>query len=266
MRTPSPETVVPEVSPALLGAFLRYVEPYVRRHFHALRLARAGALPRIASEEPLVVYLNHPSWWDPLVGLVLAHRLFPGRQHFGPIKAGALSRYSFFGKLGFFGVEPGTARGARRFLAISQAILARPGGTLWITPGGRFGDPRERPVHLASGLGHLAQRMRSGGALLPLALEYPFWEERFPEALARFGEPLDPGELRLGAEDWTALLADRLGATQDALAADALTREAARFETVLGGNAGVGGVYDLWRRLRARARGESFRREHGAQG
>ncbi len=265
MSRPELDVAVPKVSPALLGAFLRYVEPYVRRHFHALRLARAGVLPRIAPEEPLVVYLNHPSWWDPLVCLILARRLFPERQHFAPIDAGALRRYSFFGKLGFFGVEPGTARGARRFLAVSQAILARPRGTLWITPGGRFGDPRERPVHLASGLGHLAHRMRSG-VLLPLALEYPFWEERFPEALARFGESIDLGELRLGAEDWTALLADRLGATQDALAADALGRDPARFEALLGGNAGVGGVYDLWRRWKARARGESFRREHGAEG
>jgi 1-acyl-sn-glycerol-3-phosphate acyltransferase len=265
MSRPQRDAAVPEVSPALLGAFRRYVEPYVRRHFHAVRLARSEALSQIAPGEPLIVYLNHPSWWDPLLGLVLAHRLFPERRHFGPIEAQALTRYSFFGKLGFFGVEPGTAGGARRFLSTSQAILARPGGTLWITPGGRFGDPRERPVRLASGLGHLARRLRSG-ALLPLALEYPFWEERFPEALARFGEPIDIGELRLGADDWTALLADRLGATQDALAADALGRDPARFEPLLGGNAGVGGVYDLWRRWKARARGESFRREHGVEG
>jgi len=264
MSRPELDVALPKVSPALLGAFLRYVEPYVRRHFHALRLARAGVLPRIGPEQPLVIYLNHPSWWDPLLCLILARRLFPERQHFAPIDAGALRRYSFFGKLGFFGVEPGTARGARRFLAVSQAILACPGGTLWITPGGQFGDPRERPVHLASGLGHLAHRMRSG-ILLPLALEYPFWEERFPEALARFGEPLDALEVNFPADDWTALLADRLGATQDALAADALGREAVRFETLLGGKAGVGGVYDLWRRWKARARGESFRREHGAQ-
>jgi 1-acyl-sn-glycerol-3-phosphate acyltransferase len=257
-----PEPAVPEVSVALLGAFRRYVEPYVRRHFHALRLARAGAIPRLTLDQPLVVYLNHPSWWDPLVCLVLAHRLFPERHHFAPIEASALTRYAFFGKLGFFGVEPGTARGARRFLRTSQAILARPGGTLWITPGGRFGDPRERPVPLASGLGHLAPRMRSG-LLLPLAVEYPFWEERFPEALARFGEPLDTAEVSLCAADWTSLLADRLGASQDALAEDALGREAARFETLLGGAAGVGGIYDLWRRFKARLHGESFRREHG---
>ena len=34
---------VPEVKTALLGAFRHYVEPYLRRHFHTLRLARTEA-------------------------------------------------------------------------------------------------------------------------------------------------------------------------------------------------------------------------------
>jgi hypothetical protein len=43
-----------------------------------------------------------------------------------------------------------------------------------------------------------------------------------------------------------------------------MERDAAQFEVLVGGRAGVGGVYDLWRRLRARLRGEAFRSEHGA--
>ncbi|HTQ78555.1 MAG TPA: lysophospholipid acyltransferase family protein, partial [Thermoanaerobaculia bacterium] len=243
----------PEVSHRLLRGFMRYVEPYLRRHFHAVRLARTGAPPLLAQDEPLVIYLNHPSWWDPLIGLLLSQRLFPERRHYSPIQAEALTRYAFFARLGFFGLEPGTVHGARRFLAISEDLLSQ-GGTLWLTPGGRFSDPRERPAPLAPGLGHLAARLRRG-TLLPLAVEYPFWEERFPEALLRFGEPFvlgSPDGAARTAQGWTELLAARLAATQDALAKDAVSREASRFETLLGGRAGVGGVYDLWRRLKAR--------------
>jgi hypothetical protein len=99
---------------------------------------------------------------------------------------------------------------------------------------------------------------------LPLALEYPFWEERFPEALARFGAPLsvpladpDPGIA-------LACFADHLAAAQDALAADARRRNRDAFEVLIGGAAGVGGFYDLWRRVKAFFRGERFRAEHGA--
>jgi hypothetical protein len=47
------------------------------------------------------------------------------------------------------------------------------------------------------------------------------------------------------------------------LAAAALRRDPAAFETLLGGKTGVGGVYDLWRRLKAFFRGERFRSAHG---
>ncbi len=50
--------------------------------------------------------------------------------------------------------------------------------------------------------------------------------------------------------------------TQDHLAEEARRRDPAAFITVVGGTAGVGGIYDSWRRLRAAIRGESFHPEH----
>jgi 1-acyl-sn-glycerol-3-phosphate acyltransferase len=265
----SPGGNTPRVSPLLLSLFSRYAQGYLARHFHTVRLSRAGFPDRtLVRGRPVVVYLNHPSWWDPLIGMLLALSLFPDRRHFSPIDAAALGKYKFFERLGFFGIEPGTARGARRFLTVAQEILGGPqsgDACLWITAGGRFADPRERPVRLQAGLGHLASRLRDV-VLLPLALEYPFWEERFPEALARFGEPVSIGDADLSPEEWTALLEEKLAAAQDTLAAEALTRDPVAFEILLGGSAGVGGVYDTWRRLRSYLRGERFRPEHGARG
>jgi hypothetical protein len=100
---------------------------------------------------------------------------------------------------------------------------------------------------------------------LPLALEYAFWEERTPEALERFGPPIPlggPGRSSSPAE-WTARFERALEATQDELAVDAISRDPARFETMLRGSAGVGGWYDAWRRFRAVARGRRFVAEHG---
>lgn len=253
----------PAVSPLLVAMFGRYCERYLGRHFHAVRLSKTQRPDPIAlSGKPLIVYFNHPSWWDPLICLQLAAQLFPDRAHYGPIDAGALTRYRFFEKLGFFGVEPGTSRGARRFLEASLDILARPRTALWIAAEGRFTDPRERPVRLRSGISHLAARVREA-VLLPLALEYPFWEERTPEALARFGEEIATGDADLAAAGWAPILEQGLTRALDTLAAEALARDTSRFEVLLGGEAGVGGVYDGWRRLKARLRGEPFRAAHG---
>jgi 1-acyl-sn-glycerol-3-phosphate acyltransferase len=207
--------------------------------------------------------MNHPSWWDPLIGAVLA-RLFPERTHFAPMEAHALARYNLFDKLGFYGVEQGTARGGIAFLRTTLAILSQPNSAVWIAAQGAFTDARVRPPRLRPGIGHVVARMKEG-IILPLALEYPFWDEKSPEALARFGEPISiETSPYLSAEQWVARIEASLETAQDALLADALSRNPRLFETLLEGKIAIGGVYDRWRRFWAWLRNEPFQAEHSA--
>jgi 1-acyl-sn-glycerol-3-phosphate acyltransferase len=258
----APDIALPVVSPWLLRLFLLYARRYMQRSFHAVRLLRDGQPPQLP-DQPLVVYCNHPSWWDPLLCLFLAQYYFPARAHYGPMDAEALARYRFLTRLGFFGLATGTRQSAATLLRVGQALAQRPQTALWITPQGQFTDPRQRPVRFRPGLGHLARRL-STVAFVPLALEYPFWYERLPEALACFGDAVLVDQLPLRrATDWTALLARQLEATQDRLAEAARQQAWEHFETLLHGRVGVGGVYDLWRRLRAWQRGDAFQPDHG---
>jgi hypothetical protein len=103
---------------------------------------------------------------------------------------------------------------------------------------------------------------------VPLALEYVFWEERFPEILLRFGEAIPVASARQWARAaGTERFAQRLEATQDALAREACRRDPADFATVWRGRVGVGGMYDAWCALRAywRGEGQTFRRAHRAE-
>jgi len=240
-----------EIAPLSMPAFRRLGERELSRHFHAVRLSRAQR-PELtaARERPLVIYLNRSSWWDPLACLRLASHLLPNRRHYAPIDQATLGRHALFSRLGFFAVDPASARGARRFLEVATRILDQPGATLWVTAGTALADPRERPVKLQAGLGHLAVRMRHG-VLLPLALEYPYWNEPLPEALARFGEEVAVEDAGMRAHGWSEVLADRLEAAQDALAAEAVTRDAACFEVLQGAGEGAGAaLHDTWQRLR----------------
>lgn len=252
----------PRRSPTLLRIFVRYARWYVGRQFHRVRISR-GAAPPDVGDEPLVVFVNHAAWWDPLICLLLDQHFFPHRESSAPIDARALNQYRFFERLGFFGVEQGTRRGAVTFLRTAEALLSRPRATLWLTPQGRFADVRERPVRFAAGLGHLACRLPHA-VYLPVAIEYPFWEESRPEALVRFGEPLTlpPG---IQPDEASGRLESALAAAQDALAGESLLRRPELFTPLLEGGAGVGGIYDLWRRLRAYLTGREFRPEHGTK-
>jgi 1-acyl-sn-glycerol-3-phosphate acyltransferase len=264
MSVTSQHNAIPRRSPALFRLFRWYARRYVARHFHAVRVSRTGLLPELPSR-PVVVVLNHPSWWDPLIALILSGSMPDCRVHHAPIEAIGLAQYPFLARIGFFGFESGTAAGATRFLRTSLSILARPEAVLWITAQGAFVDPRERPTVLMSGIGHLAHRMREG-IILPLAIEYPFWNDRCPEVLVRFGRAIEIDSGRTGSpREWTSLTEQSLQASLDTLADEAKARDPAAFTTLIGGTAGVGGVYDVWRRLRARLGGTTFHPEHAAR-
>jgi 1-acyl-sn-glycerol-3-phosphate acyltransferase len=177
--------------------------------------------------------------------------------------AAALSKYSFFARIGAFGIDPSTRRGAANFLATSRGILATDGASLWITAQGEFSDPRSRPVELRRGVAHLIRNLERG-RVVPLAVEYPFWNERAPEALARFGPSLHlADEPDRSTEEWNATLTARLTETMNALADEAISRDPNRFRTLVLGRAGVGGLYDRWRRVKAWSRGRTFDPAHG---
>ena len=266
IRTSNSPDRVPAISRLLLRWFTWYSRRYIRRHFHSLRISLAG-LPPDTSGLPLVLYSNHASWWDALVCLVTKQQFFPAHAAFAPIDAAMLKRYRMFGKLGFFGVEQRSRRGGIHFLRTAEAILKSPQALLAVTPQSRFADVRERPVQFGAGLGHLAKRVERA-LFVPVALEYAFWEERLPEILMRFGEPVQVRREHSAAFDakyWTRLFEQKLAETQDALALETQRRDGNAFLMVLRGGAGQGGIYDVWQWLNARLRGEPFRKEHGSQ-
>ncbi|MDR7038377.1 1-acyl-sn-glycerol-3-phosphate acyltransferase [Methylobacterium sp. BE186] len=260
---------VPEpgpVSPLLWRFMVAYFDRFLRRHLNAVRLARWGRPDGAAHPGPIVVYCNHPAWWDAVTLILLGARLFPGRIHHAPFDADALERYAVFRRMGAFGVDLDSRRGAAQFLSASRAILGRPGRMLWITAQGRFADVRARPLGLRPGVARLPE-IAPDALVLPLALEYAFWEERGAEAFAAFGTPIPAADLlALPRPARLARLEADLGATLDRLSADVIAREPGRFVGLVSGAKGVGGVYDSWRRLRALMAGRRFDAAHRAAG
>lgn len=245
-------------SPRLFWLFGYYLRWYFHRRFHAVRLSRSGV--PAPSSGPLIVYSNHPSWWDPALYIVLNAMLFPKRAGFGPMDDASLGKYGVLRRMGIFGVEQNSARGAAQFLRTSLRVLADPAAMFWITGEGHFTDFRARPVVLRPGIAHLAKRV-PGAVILPLAIEYTFWNESRPEVLVRFGPPVDTARDRSVAE-WTAHLEHELTRTMDVLAVESMTRNPGLFRSLVHGGTGIGGVYDLYRRARAALAGRRFDPSH----
>ena len=256
MRT-SPQVRAPH--PWVSPWFSRYAANRLRNHFHRVRFLKEGSLS-VPSQLPLVIYGNHPSWWDPLVALAVKPVFFPDRDAYAPIDAGMLERYGIFKSLGFFGVERDSVRGVASFLDQAELILRRPQSLLFLTPQGRFADVRERPVQLQRGIAHLAARVPET-VFLPLAMEIAFWEESKPELLLCAGNAVSP-EPGASRSEILARLEQSLEQAMDRLAAASMARRSEAFTNLLTGTAGIGGIYDVWRVLKAIALGKKINLHH----
>ena len=260
-RRPEPGPVARR-SARLHGFVVAYFGRYFARHMNALRVARWGEPALAPGAGPVVVYSNHPSWWDAAVYVLAGDRLLGSYESYAPIDAEMLRRYGIFGRIGAFGVDLDSPRGAAAFLHAAADILSRPDRALWITAQGRFADVRERPLGLKAGVARLPE-IAPDALFVPMAIEYAFWQERGAEAFVAFGPPATGRELlalpRPARRD--RMEAD-LTATLDRLSGDVRARDLSRFRTLLQGRPGIGGVYDGWRRLAAFWRGRPFNPAH----
>jgi len=224
---------VPHISTPVLRFFRWIARGYFRRHFSAVRVSEGARWAKLP-DGPVIVFANHSSWWDPMVSVLLASRYMPERRHYAPMDAAALQRYP---------------------------ILKRV-GVIWITPQGRFADARERPLEFKPGLAALACKLDGGCTVLPMAVEYTFWDERLPEVLMHFAEPIRvEGET---ADELEETLKAALLEAMETLKAKAIARDPAAFSVLLKGRAGVGGFYQLGQRAIARLRRRTYQPEHTA--
>ena len=290
---------LPAVPKWLQNGFHRFLGRYLRRQFDSVAVTGANHLRGLdQSGQPLIVYGNHPSWWDPVIAHFLNDRLLPHRQFRAPIDADALEQYQIFKKLGFFGVEQQSRRGAAEFLRHAKAVMASSLDALWITPEGRFADARDHSTELMPGLAHLASVTDRGHAV-SMALEYVFWNERQPVCLVRFSAPIDLGQIpaesrpikcspaaAIGSDSeprkdsqlagdltsegpelsdkqrWHQVLTMSLRDNQRSLADLSLARSLEPFENLLQSRGGGGVIYDSFRRIKSLFTGQPFQRRH----
>ncbi len=243
------DSVIPVHKDWLVRGFLRYAKPFMAKNFHALAVDDRELARDVPAERPIIVFGNHPGWWDPIVAALLRAEYFPDRRLYAPIDAQALKKYKVLAKMGFYGLDLTSRKGAADFLKVSRAILQQERSSIWLTPEGRFADPRDRTAALMPGLAHLVSH---GDAitLIPLAIEYSFWEERQPEALCRFGKAIESEDLRsCNKEEIGESLTRALRENQDKLAEQVIQRSVNGFRVLFTG--GRRSWYDFFRSWRA---------------
>lgn len=245
------------------GAALIYwalVRPAIWSHFARVWLRVEGPIPSPA-DGPLILYLNHPSWWDGYMAIVLNRMVLGNRfQGFCMMEEKELRRYGFFTWVGAFSVNRQDARSAMGSVAyIGRMLAERRDRALAIFPQGEITPNDRRPLTIFSGMAHVARR--AGGATLwPIALRYEFRGEQRPEAFIRAG-PAHHAPADLDPRALTAVAGVRLTAVCDALRDGVNSGTLEGYRVLLRGRPGPDKLFDAARALLPGSAGERYRRE-----
>ncbi|MFO0785081.1 MAG: lysophospholipid acyltransferase family protein [Phycisphaerales bacterium] len=245
---------------AYSGRFTHYFTLYVRRLFRksfaAVRILpeHADALASLANaDKPVLVLLSHCSWWDPLLSLVLHRHYTPAREPMAPMEASQLAKFAIFRKIGIFGIEPDDPASLEEMGRYVAGCFARnPRCTLWITPQGRFTDPRS-PIEIRPGGAAVAARTPDISVVC-LAIEYAFWTNQKPEVFISL-RPVAPPQRRDSTASWHRAILETMTANAGLLASAVISRDPAEFLPVFdsGSARGTNWWYDLWLRIRGRS-------------
>ncbi len=238
--------------PLLERAYARYGRHLLRRAFARVWV---GGAPWPEGAGPVIAFVNHSAWWDPVLALFLSHDVFR-RDGYGLMEGAQLLRYPFFRRIGCFGATGEHPAEDARGLALYAARLLReaePGHTpraLWIFPQGAL-LPARVPLAFRSGLARFSRAV-PGAVLLPVAVRYELRAEQRPEVFVRVGQPAHPAGAGEPPQRLTRRLEQRLREELDRLDADLTAERPAGYRVAL---AGWGSVSDFYDRTMGRLRG-----------
>ncbi len=237
----------------VLSVFTWYTRRLFRKSFHAVRFESESleVLRNLNDDEfPLLVLMNHSSWWDPLVGVLLANEALPSRSSLAPMDRDQLERFKFMRKLGIFGIDPddpASETALHRYVCRAFEGMQHP--TLWITPQGRFTDVRE-PMRLRPGAASLASRLDEC-RVVSIAIEYSFWQDQKPEVFLRAAQCRT--EIA-STTAWHRAMTAAMQSNASQLAELVISRDPSPFTCIAGGEvARINPLYDLWLRLRGKS-------------
>lgn len=216
--------------------------------FHGVYLRCEGPVPTPA-DGPLLIYLNHPAWWDghmcALIDRIVLRSAF---DSYIMMEEPQLERYRFFSWIGAFSVNRHSPREAARSVAYIAGLLGtNPRRLCYIFPQGEITPNDRRPLVVYPGIAHIARRV---GALTlwPGALRYELRGEQRPDAFIRLGPahrvspPFDTNAL-------SAEVAQRLTQAADALRDDLTSGQIDGYLQMVRGRQGVDRVFDRVMRL-----------------
>jgi chlorobactene lauroyltransferase len=212
--------------------FAGYNRNLFRRRFESLQISGFENLQNRSSLSPLIIYVNHSSWWDGLVAFEISRAA--KLDSFVMMEEKQLKKLFPFRWLGAFSVVRDKPREAIKSINYAVEILTEnKNRALWIFPQGEIAPNDLRPIMFFNGAAKIIEKLENCLAI-PIAVRYEFLGEFKPEIFVKIGKLaelkkrdfIDAKKLTKGFEqNMTKLL--------DELKADVLTKNLDTYENII---------------------------------
>jgi chlorobactene lauroyltransferase len=212
--------------------FAVYNKNLLKRRFHSFNVEGLGFLANLNKTLPLIIYVNHSSWWD---GLLVFHIL----QNFNFVsfvmmEEKHLLKYSFFRRLGAFSVDRDNPRDAIKSIEyISEILNNNNACVLVIFPQGKLAHNDKRPFYFYNGISRIVEKIKNC-QLASLSIRIEHLKEFKPQIFVKIEEPekIEVNSMFM-SKLFTKHLSDKMTFCLDHLKNDIVNNQTQKYQDIL---------------------------------
>lgn len=162
-----------------------YVRLLFKRRFHKVYIEQTYR----PGNRSTIYYLNHTSWWDGLIPLLLNQKIFKQKAR-AMMEDKQMEQHRFFSRIGAFSVNLSNTRAVIKSLRYAIESLKRENSSLFIFPEGEIRPFSYKQISFKSGLAWIASKSQQAD-IVPIGIYMHTANSDKPELFIKIGKKVD---------------------------------------------------------------------------
>lgn len=183
----APEGFIPAKESRFVILFFKWYTYWLcKRRFSSVWLDHHASIP---DEKSVLFIVNHHSWWDGLIPLLLNEFVFHKRAR-AIMEDKQMKQFSFFSRIGAMSINRENVRSAVYTLQQAAEWLNKPNTSLYLFPEGKITNPAA-PIKIEGGVLRIL-KSAPDCIMVPISLHISTQRGDKPELFIRVGAAVEP--------------------------------------------------------------------------
>lgn len=168
--------------------FKMYIYRLMRKNFS--RISLFGDIPELNREWPTLLVPNHTTWWDGFFIYLLNKEVFLRKTYLMMLED-QLRRFSFFRRIGVYGIDPDNAKKSLKTLRYTVSLLAEqtsPRSLVCLFPQGELMPWTSEGLNFKGGVDWIVEKYQQPLNLVLLGMRCEFTDKQHAEVFLMCSE------------------------------------------------------------------------------